>query len=431
MLDIRFIRENPDKVKESISRRGIELDVDKILELDKRKRELLSETEKLRAKRNEISNIETEPSAGIIQQGREMKNKLNILESKLRSMESKLNDLLSCVPNLLHPAVPDGKDENDNVEIRKWGEPTRFEFKPKDHFQIGKDLDIIDTKTSARVSGTRFSYLKNEAVSIQFALIQFTLKTLTNQKIIRNIAKKASNPSDNIFIPVIPPVMMKSGIMKKMARLEPIEERYCFPKDDLVLVGSAEHTLGPMHMREILELSRLPIRYVGYSTSFRREAGSYGKDTKGILRVHQFDKLEMETFSIPEHSEVEQEFLVGIQEYLMQQLKIPYRVIMICAGDMGNPDYRQIDIEAWLPGQNKYRETHTSDFMTDYQARRLNIRYRSKDGQLKYVHMNDATAFAIGRTLIAILENYQQKDGSIKMPKVLHKYLGFEKISKK
>ncbi|HTX86526.1 MAG TPA: aminoacyl--tRNA ligase-related protein, partial [Candidatus Nanoarchaeia archaeon] len=218
----------------------------------------------------------------------------------------------------------------------------------------------------------------------------------------------------------------------KMDRFEPLEDRYYIKEDDVLLIGSAEHSLGPIHMNETFDENELPKRYLGYSTAFRREAGSYGKDTVGILRRHQFDKLEMEIFSTAERGQLEQDFIVAIQEYLVSALKIPYQVIKVCTGDMGKPDYRQIDIECYLPGQGKYRETHTSDYMTDYQARRLNIKYKNADGKKEFVHMNDATAFAIGRALIAIIENYQQADGNVAVPKVLQKYLpGKLKIIKK
>jgi seryl-tRNA synthetase len=214
-----------------------------------------------------------------------------------------------------------------------------------------------------------------------------------------------------------------------MDRFDPIEDRYYLEKDNALLVGSAEHTLGPMHMDEVLTEKDLPIRYLGYSTSFRREAGTYGKDTRGIFRVHQFDKVEIESFTTSEHGDKEQELMVAIQEYLLQKLEIPYQVIMICSGEMGKPDYRQIDIECWIPGQGRYRETHTSDYMTDYQARRLNTKVSIK-GKTEFVHMNDATAIAIGRTIIAILENCQQKDGSVVIPKVLQKWVGKDKIDR-
>jgi seryl-tRNA synthetase len=216
--------------------------------------------------------------------------------------------------------------------------------------------------------------------------------------------------------------------MNKMGRLQPIDERYYFEKDDMVFIGSAEHTLGPLHMDEIINEDNLPIRYIGYSVAMRREAGTYGKDTKGILRQHQFDKAEMESFCLPENSYAEQDLFVAIQEYILKKLGIPYRVMIICTGDMGGPDHRQIDIECWMPGQDTYRETHTSDLMQGFQARRLNTRVRRKSGDLEFVHMNDATAIAMGRTLIAIIENFQQADGSIKIPEVLRPYMGGREV---
>jgi len=263
---------------------------------------------------------------------------------------------------------------------------------------------------------------------MQFAIIQFVFNTLTDKKIIGKLAKKTDNPFDKPFIPVLPPVIARAEIMKKMDRFDPIDDRYYLEQDDSLLIGSAEHTLGPLYMNEVIPEKDLPIRYIGYSTAFRREAGTYGKDATGILRRHQFDKAEMESFIQPEYGQVEQNLIVAIQEYLVQQLEIPYQVVILCTGDMGSPDFRQIDIECWMPGQNTYRETHTSDYMTDYQARRLNTRIKRKDGKLEFAYMNDATAMAIGRILIAIIENYQQEDGSIKVPKVLHKYMNGMKV---
>jgi seryl-tRNA synthetase len=224
--------------------------------------------------------------------------------------------------------------------------------------------------------------------------------------------------------------MVKPNIYLKMGRLDPKEDKYHIENDDLYLIGSAEHSLGPIHMNKTLEESEFPIRYVGYSPAFRREAGSYGKDTKGILRMHQFEKMELETFCLPENSIPEQEFLVAIQEYFLQKLELPYQVVLICTGDMGKPDYRQIDIETWMPGQNTYRETHTADLTGNFQARRLNTKVKRADGKTELVHMNDATICAMGRTMIAILENYQQKDGSIKIPEVLKKYMGGKEFIK-
>lgn len=257
------------------------------------------------------------------------------------------------------------------------------------------------------------------------------MSTLTDEKTLKKIIKDAKlDISSKPFIPVVPPVFIKPEVFQKMGRLEPKEERYYIPSDDLYLIGSAEHTLGSMHMDETLSEDSLPLRYIGFSTAFRREAGSYGKDTKGILRVHQFDKLEMESFASTADALKEQDLFVAIQEYLLQQLNLPYQVMAICTGDMGGPDYRQIDIETWMPGQDKYRETHTADYMTDFQSRRLNIKIKQgENAELAY--MNDATAIAVGRTIIAIMENYQQEDGSIEIPKVLKPYMGGMKIIKR
>jgi seryl-tRNA synthetase len=422
MLDIQFIRDNPEKVKKGVSAKQLDPKlVDEVLNLDKKYRELLVEIEELRAKRNQVAKAKK------VEEGKKIKLQLQKLEPELKKAESKFKKALCQIPNIIAPDVPEGKDESENKVLRKWGEPKKFDFKPKDHMELGEALDIIDTETSSKVSGTRFNYLKGDAVKLQFALIQFAFEALTDQKIVKIIAKSVKNSSDKPFVPVIPPVIAKSEVMKRMDRFDPIEDRYYLEKDNALLVGSAEHTLGPMHMDEVLTEKDLPIRYLGYSTSFRREAGTYGKDTRGMFRVHQFDKVEIESFTAPEHGDKEQELMVAIQEYLMQKLEIPYQVVVMCSGDMGKPDYRQIDIECWMPGQGKYRETHTSDYMTDYQARGLNTKVSIK-GKTEFVHMNDATVFAIGRTIIAILENCQQKDGSVVIPKVLQKWVGKEKI---
>ena len=336
------------------------------------------------------------------------------------------------IPNIAFPEVKVGKDESKNEVLRISGSPTKFSFKPKEHWQLGEELGVIDNERAAKVSGSRFTYIKGKLALLQFAIIQFAMRNLTDEKILASIATKAKlDVSLKPFIPVIPPVMIKPEAFERMARIEPKDERYHIPSDDLYLVGSAEHTLGAMHMDEVLDEKDMPVRYVGYSTSFRREAGSYGKDMRGIIRLHQFDKIEIESFTAPEDSTKEQDFIVAIQSHLMQELKIPYRVVGICTGDMGGPDARQIDIEAWMPGLDKYRETHTSDLNTDYQSRRLNTRLRRKDGKHELVHMNDATVFALGRIMVAIMENYQQEDGSIKIPEVLIPYCGFDSITKK
>ena len=428
MLDIKFIRKNKEEVAEAIKNKNISLDLERLLELDKEKVKLLQEIEELNSLKNDLNDlIKKTKSDGerkeIIEKGKNIKTKLEIKEPEYKKIKKEYEDLADKVPNVFSEDTPIGKDETENKVIRKSGEPPKFSFKPKDHMALGEALDIIDTKTAAVVSGSRFNYVKNEAAMLQFALIQFVFNLLTDRKIIAKLAKKTNNPSNKPFIPVVPPAMVKEDIMKKMDRFNPIEDRYYLKEDKLLLAGSAEHSLGPMHISQILKEEDLPLRYIGYSTAFRREAGSYGKDTKGILRCHQFDKMEMESFTIPKHGKAEQDFIVAVQEYIISQLKIPYQVVAICSGDMGKPDFRQIDIECWVPSQNKYRETHTSDYMTDFQARRLNTKVKMSNGETELVHMNDATAAAVGRMLIAIIENYQQADGSVKIPRVLQRWM--------
>jgi seryl-tRNA synthetase len=416
MLDIKFIRENPNEVKDSIKKRGLKIDLDELLKIEEKKRKIQTELEGISAQKNKAGReiAKAKNKKKIIAEIKKIDKKGGKLKQEFQKLNQEFQKLIYQIPNILADDVPEGRDERDNKVIRKWGEIPKFDFQPKDHVELGERLDIIDIKSAAKISGTRFAYLKREAALLEFALIKYCFDFLT----------------DKGFIPIIPPIMIKPEIYEKMARLneEDKDERYYLAKDDLYLIGSAEHTLGPLHMDEIIPEKDLPIRYVGFSTSLRREAGSYGKDTRGILRVHQFDKIEIESFTTKENALKEQEFIISLQEELVRSLKIPYQIVMLCSGDMGRPDARQVDIECWLPGQNKYRETHTSDYMADYQARRLNTRVKRFDNKLEFVHMNDATVFAIGRILIAIIENYQQKDGSIKVPEVLQKYTGFKEI---
>jgi len=429
MLDIQFIKTNADVIRVAVANKNLSLDVDALLKKDSERITLLQEIEELQSLKNDINDLikqakTDEERADIITKGKEIRAKLDERQPLYEEVKKEYDALMMQVPNIPTEDTPVGKDESENVVVRQVGEVPKFAFQPKEHFQIGEELDIIDTVRAAKVSGSRFAYLKGDLVLLEFALMQFAFSILTNQEKLEEIIKKNNlSVSAKPFVPVIPPVFIKPEAFEKMARIEPKEERYYLPEDDLYLIGSAEHTLGAMHMDETFAEGELPLRYVGFSTAFRREAGSYGKDTKGILRVHQFDKLEMESFTVAEQSRAEQDFIVAIQEYLMGALGIPYQVVQICTGDMGIPDARQIDIESWLPGQNKYRETHTSDLMTDYQARRLNTKVKRENGQTEYVHMNDATAFA-GRAMIAILENYQQADGSVVIPEVLRPFVG-------
>lgn len=409
--------------------KGAAVDIDRLLEVDGKRRELLREVEEMRALQNkrsdEIAGLQGSEREAAIGRSKETKDRLGHKEFELDALEEELMELLYQVPNIPFPEVPVGSDASANQVVREVG--TKRDIKnPKDYIALGEALDLIDTERAAKVAGSRFGYLKREAALLEFALARLVFDALTSEKNLKAIIEHAGlGVSSKPFIPVIPPVMIKPEVFKRMARLSDADkdERYYLPQDDLYLVGSAEHTLGSMHLDEIIDEKDLPLRYIGFSTSFRREAGSYGKDTRGIIRVHQFDKLEMESFTVKEDSAKEQDFFVALQEHLMQTLQIPYRVVLISTGDMGAPDARQFDIEAWMPGQGTYRETHTADLMTDYQTRRLKTRVRRANGEVELLHTNDATAFAIGRTLIAILENYQDEEGGVSIPEALRPYM--------
>jgi seryl-tRNA synthetase len=414
MIDIKDLLKDPEKYKRNMRERNLDPSlIDEIVDLKKRLNSLIKEKDDIRSFINKFSK--TKPEEKIIKQIKLKKERLKKIEDEIDELEKNLEEKLSLVPNLKSPDVPLGKDENDNVVLRTWGEIPKFDFLPKDHVELGKIYDLIDIERAGKVAGSRFYYLKNEAVLLEFALINFAYDLLLKEG----------------FIPIIPPVFIKEEHYRGMGRLNSLqrEERYYLPQDDLYLIGSAEHTIGPYFANEILEEKDLPKRFLGFSTCFRREAGSYGKDVRGILRTHQFDKVEMFSFTLPEESEKEHEFLLSMQEKIMQELKLPYRVVLICSGDLGFTDYKQYDIETWIPGQNKYRETHSCSNTTDFQARGINARVRRKNGKIEYLHMLNATAIAIGRTIIAILENYQRKD-YIEVPEVLRKYLNFDKITK-
>ena len=418
MLDIKYIRENPEIVKAAVLNKKSHVDIDELLALDIQRRDLQSQLDGLNQKRNEAAKQKN------VEQGKALKEQVQKLQEALKSIEESYQLLMYAVPNIPTNDTPIGKDEDENVVLKTVGNPKEFTFVPKEHWELGEAMGLIDNETASAVSGARFTYLFGELAMLEFALVQFVIGTLTSKTALEEIIEKnkLSVPSKP-FVLVVPPVFIKPEIFERMGRLEPKDDRYYIPSDDLFLIGSAEHTLGPIHMDTILSEAELPIRYLGFSTAFRREAGSYGKDTRGILRLHQFDKLEMESFAVPSMAHDEQLFFVAIQEYIMQSLEIPYRLMSICTGDMGAPDAKQIDLESWMPGQGTYRETHTSDLMTDFQARRLNIKYKNGDGKNEYVNMNDATATAIGRTIIAIMENYQQEDGSIIIPRALQPFM--------
>ena len=409
MLDIKFIRQNPEKVKKGCRKKKVKVDITRVLTIDQEKRKYQKTLEELRAKQRRLSFETPLPLKKLTG----IKNEIKKIEPRVKEKEQELKNLLLQIPNLPFDNVPEGKDEKENVVIKEWGGKPKFDFKTKDYLELAEKLDLIDVKRAAKISGTRFGILKKEAVFLKFALRNFASEILIKEG----------------FIPIDPPVMIRPEIMQAMGYVERGRDEIYYLKDDnLCLIGTAEQALGPIHADEILEEKQLPKRYIAFTPCFRREAGSYGKDTKGIFRVHQFDKIEMFSFSHPQKSQKEHQFLLSCEEKLMQALKIPYRMVQICTGDLGDPAAAKYDIEAWLPGQGCYRETHSTSNCTDFQARRLNIRYKEKSGKLSFVHTLNGTAFAIGRILIAIFENYQQKDGSIKIPEVLQKYLGRKKV---
>ena len=426
MLDLQFIRDNADIVRAALKNKNREgVDLDRILALAEERKKAAGAVSDINKKRNDAQ------AARDAEAGKQLKDELKAAEENYQAVEKELVALLIKIPNIPSADTPVGPDESSNVVLRQWGEKPNFTFTPKAHWDIGKDLGIIDNEKAAEVSGARFTYLKGGLAMLEFALMNFAWSVLTSEETLKKIITGAGlSISAKPFIPVIPPIMMRSVVMNRMARLDPIDERYYFEKDDLVFIGSSEHTLGPLHMDETLREEQLPLRYAALTPAFRREAGAAGKDTRGILRLHQFNKLEMESFTKPEDGLAEQDFMVAIQEYLLQQLKLPYQVVAICTGDMGFPDQRQIDLETWMPGQQAYRETHTSDYIGGFQARRLNTKLKRADGSNESVHMNDATALS-QRPLIAILENYQNADGTVTVPEVLRPFMGGkEKIEK-
>lgn len=426
MLDIRFIRENAEKVKQNTINKGCEVDISLLLELDDKKRSLGSQVDELREKRNEIASRTkgSRPTPELIAEGKAIKTDLTNLEAELKAVSDEYMSILKKVPNMAAADVPVGLTEDENVVVKVVGEPTKFAFKPLNHAEIATKRGWLDKERAAKVTGSRFAYIKGDMVKLQMAIVQFVMNTLSDEAKITEIAKGANlDVSLKPFIPVLPPLMLRTEMYDAMDRLEPSDDRYKIDGDDLWLQGSAEHVLGSMHSGEIFEEAELPLRYLGYATSFRREAGTYGKDMEGILRMHQFDKLEMESFTTADDGLNEHLLFVAIQEYLLTQLELPYQVIQKCTFDIGKPNSRGIDMETWLPGQDKYRETHTADYMTDYQSRRLNTRVRRASGELELVHTNDATAFALGRIMIAIIENNQTEDGKVNIPAVLRPYL--------
>jgi seryl-tRNA synthetase len=416
MLDIKFIRENSQEVEKKAKDKNINVDVKAILKLDEVYREISTNAQKLREEKNVVSSsVKGKPTQEQITKGKELKEKLEKLDQELSEKEVKLNNLLAQIPNPAKVDVKVGKNDTENDVLRKVGTPTKFNFTPKDHLTLGEALDIIDVERASKISGARFYYLKNEAALIEFALRQLAFDLLVKEG----------------FTPIVPPVFIKTEIMKGLGYMENggDEDMYIFEKDGLVLTATSEQSIVPMHKDEVFGKEDLPKRYVGFSSCFRREAGSYGKDTRGILRAHQFDKIEMVSFVTQGEDDKEHEYLLSLEEKLLQALEIPYQVVKMCSGDLGFPAARKYDLEAWIPSENKYREVTSTSTTTDFQARRLNIKYQAEGGEKKFVNILNGTAFST-RPIIAILENYQTQDGSINIPKVLQKYIGKSVIKK-
>jgi seryl-tRNA synthetase len=426
MLDIQYIRENAELVQEKSEQKGYRISIAELLELDTERRSKLTQIEELRARRNALTHEMKgqKPGEEQLAAGKLLKEEIAARDTELKVIEDKYITILKKVPNVPTADVPVGASEDENVVAKEVGSKREFDFSPKTHWELAEAKGWIDKDRASKVAGSRFAYLKGDLVKLHYAMVQFAMDVVTDQAQLTTIAEAANLVvSTKPFTLVMPPLMIRTEMYDAMDRLEPREDRYQIVGEELWLQGSAEHVLGSMHADEIIAEHEFPIRYAGYATSFRKEAGTYGKDMEGIIRLHQFEKLEMESLTTPETSMQEHLFHIAIQEYLMTTLGLPYRVIQKCTADIGKPDARGIDIDTWMPGQEKYRETHTADYMTDYQARRLKTRVRRTSGEVELVHTNDATALS-QRPMIAVLENYQTADGDVIVPEALRPYLG-------
>lgn len=427
MLDIQFIRDNPELVTEKSQQKGYKTDVGRLLEVDTERRTRLTQVEELRSRRNTLSSEMkgSKPSDEQLERGKQLKEEISGLEAQIRPLEEEYDQLLKAIPNMPLDDVPVGASEDENVVARKVGDPLQFDFKPKNHWEIVEPRDMLDKERASKIAGSRFGYIKGDLVLLQFALKSWVMAVLGDERILQKlIDDNGLELPAKPFTPILPPAVLRTEPYRASARLNAEEVTYKLADDDLWLNASAEHTLCTMYWNEILPEDMFPIRYIGFLTSFRREAGTYGKDTEGMIRWHQFDKLEMEVFSTPETGVDEHKLQVAVQEYLVSQLGVPYQVLQKCTADIGKPNARGIDIECWFPGQDTYRETHTADYMTDYQARDLKTRVRRADGRIELVHTNDATAFATNRIMASIIENFQTADGHVIIPEVLRPYMG-------
>jgi len=423
MLDIKFLIENKDLVIAGAKKKHINCDVDKVIKTYENLKKLRQENEELRAEQNEVSKMipqaPNEQKQKLIEKMGEVKEKIKTLEIQIQEAEAEYKYFAAFIPNPPFSDVPDGKDDTLNVVIESHGKIPTFNFTPKNHIELGKFHDIIDIERGAKSSGARFYYLKNEGALLEMALVQYVMHKLKSKG----------------FIPVIPPVLVKEEAMFATGYF-PADENGIYrvnpDEDNLYLVGTSEVPIAMLHSNEILLEKELPIRYVAFSSCFRREAGSYGKDTQGIIRVHQFNKVEMFSFCSPDKSEEEHQMLVEIEKEIFTELKLPFNEMLICGGDLGSPAAKKYDLEAWIPSQEKHREVTSCSNCTDFQARRLNCKYKTPEGQKEFVHTLNGTAIALPRAVVAIIENNQEADGSINIPEVLRPYMmGIAKIEKK
>jgi seryl-tRNA synthetase len=419
MLDIKIIRENPEKIKKMLIRKFIpEKAIDELLVIDEKRREMLQKVEILSAKQNEVSKkmpqLKGSEKESILSEMKTISNNRKKLEKELEVLENDFQSKISAIPNPPYDSAPEGHDDTENVVVKTWGDKPKFNFTPKEHFEIAENLEILDQKRSAKISGSRFYFLRNELAILQRALIFWAFT---------KVAAKG-------FSATIPPFMTKADAIRGTGFFDR-DENYCVNPDDdnLYLIGTSEVPMTSFFADEILKEEDLPQKFVAYSPCFRKEAGSYGKDVHGILRVHQFEKVEMVIFCKPEESDEMHELIREVEEEILQELEIPYQVVNVCCGDLGASAAKKYDLEAWLPGQEKYREMTSTSICTDFQARRLKMRVRRKDGTVEFLHTLNGTAVS-GRPLIAILENFQRANGSVAIPKVLQPFCGFSEIKK-
>jgi seryl-tRNA synthetase len=424
MLDTQFICENLEAVKANCRNRNVHVDIDRLVALDDERKRLAQETQSLQQRSNEIAKQipkeqDKEKRQGLKVEGRNLRDEVASCETRIKDVESQERELRMQIPNMSHPAAPVGTTAGDNKVLRTWGEPRRFEFPVKDHVALAEALDLVDFEAGAAVAGQKFYFLKNEAVLLELALVQYAIGLLAREG----------------YTPIITPDVARSEILEGIGFIPrgPETQIYSIEKTDLCLIATAEITLGGMHRSQILDELQLPIKYVGLSHCFRTEAGAPGRDTRGLYRVHQFTKVEMFAFCAPDQSESIHQELLAVEERIFQGLGLPYQVIDTCTGDLGGPAYRKYDIEAWMPGRGnggEYGEVTSTSNCTDYQARRLNIRYKVPGQKgTRLVHTLNGTAVAVSRALVAILENYQQADGSVIVPEVLRSWVGKERIA--